>query len=112
MRSAQGFWVLVNRGFVSPEWRERTTRLATEPVGEQEIIGLLRLSEPSGRFMLANDSAHDRWYSRDVQAIAKAAGLSDAPVAPYFIDLTAPEQSPNTAWPRPGLTVADARRAA
>lgn len=105
LRTEQGFWVLVNRGFVSPEWRERTTRLSTEPIGELDVTGLLRLSEPDGRFMQANDAAHGRWYSRDVQAIAKAAGLSDAPVAPYFVDLVAPEQGPNTAWPRPGLTV-------
>lgn len=105
LRSTQGFWVLVNRGFVSAEWRERTTRLATETSGEQEVIGLLRLSEPGGRFMQANDGPHGRWYSRDVQAMAQAAGLKDAPVAPYFIDITAPEQGPNTAWPRPGLTV-------
>ena len=105
LRSTDGFWVLVNRGFVSPEWREKTTRLATELVGEQEVTGLLRLSEPGGRLMQPNDGAHGHWYSRDVQAIAEAAGLKDAPVAPYFVDLTAPEQGANTAWPRPGLTV-------
>ncbi len=61
------------------------------------------MTEPQGRFLRSNDPAQDRWYSRDVAAIAATRALTG--VAPYFIDAEAgtdPE-----AWPRGGLTVLD-----
>ena len=93
--------MLVNRGFVLPERSAPGARWAGQAQGEQQVTGLLRLSEPHGGFMRANDPAHDRWRSRDVAAIAARRGLSG--VAPYFIDADA---SPNPGgWPRGGLTV-------
>ncbi|WP_336470404.1 SURF1 family protein [Caldimonas tepidiphila] len=107
LRSEDGFWVLVNRGFVPPERRERASR-GEEPAAEQEVSGLLRLTEPGGRLLQDNDPAAGRWYSRDVQAIAAARGLGGAEragaVAPYFIDAAA-DAAAAEAWPRPGLTV-------
>ncbi len=38
------------------------------------MTGLLRLSEPKGAFLRSNDPKDDRWYSRDVAAIAAARG--------------------------------------
>ena len=69
--------------------------------GEQTVTGLLRVTEPRGGFLRANDPASNRWRSRDVEAIARAHGLAD--VAPYFIDADA--ASDPGAWPRGGLTV-------
>lgn len=108
LRTEQGFWLLVNRGFVPPDARERAARRADEPAGVQEVIGLLRLSEPGGRLWQHNDPAAGRWYSRDVAAIASARELATStpgvPVAPYFVDAVAqPGAAP--AWPRAGLTV-------
>lgn len=99
LRTADGAWIFVNRGFVPPELRGRPTAAAAE----QEVIGLLRHAEPRGRPLQANDPVAGRWYSRDVQAMARAQGLQ-GPVAPYFIDLAALPQA-RPAWPRPGLTV-------
>jgi surfeit locus 1 family protein len=79
-----GFTVLVNRGFVPPERRDPTTRAASRITGEATVTGLMRMTEPNGAFLRANDPATDRWYSRDVAAIAAARELAD--VAPYFID--------------------------
>lgn len=107
LRSEEGFWVLVNRGFVPPDRRERASRAADEPRGMQQVTGLLRLPEPGGSLLQDNDPAADRWYSRDVAAIAAARGLGAAqpgPVAPYFIDEAAGARDAG-AWPRPGLTV-------
>ena len=103
LRTSDGFWVLVNRGFVPPELRERARRAVNEPTGEQEVIGLLRFSEPRGSLLQGNDAAQDRWYSRDVQSIAVARGLGPD-VAPYFVD-TAGGDSADGEWPRTGLTV-------
>ncbi|WP_183438716.1 SURF1 family protein [Methylobacterium sp. R2-1] len=103
----RGFTVLVNRGFVPAESRERTARAAGEPEGEVTVTGLLRLTEPGGGFLRRNDPTADRWYSRDVAAIAAARGLDRAPadVAPYFVDADA---TPNPGGlPIGGLTVVD-----
>jgi surfeit locus 1 family protein len=107
----QGFWVLVNRGFVPPELRERSRRLAQEPEGEQTVVGLLRFSEPHGSLLQHNEPAQGRWYSRDVAAMAAARGLGTGahpgPVAPYFVDAGMPAEAAaaSDAWPRAGLTV-------
>lgn len=105
LRTADGSVVLVNRGFVPPEARERAARTAPEPQGDTTVAGLLRLTEPKGGFLRTNDPAADRWFSRDVRAIAAARGLAD--VAPYFVDAEAgpaPAQATPT-WPAGGLTV-------
>jgi surfeit locus 1 family protein len=90
--------VLINRGFVPSDQRAAPP---PPPEGEQRAVGLLRRSEPHGRLFRANDPAEERWYSRDVAAIAAKRGLAD--VAPYFIDQEAQPGSPP--WPRAGLTV-------
>ncbi len=96
-----GFTVLVNRGFVPPERRERASRAQALPDATVTVTGLLRLSEPGGGFLRANAPAEDRWHSRDVAAIAAARDLS--PVAPYFVDADA---TPNAGgFPVGGLTV-------
>ncbi|MCW5710760.1 SURF1 family protein [Shinella sp.] len=109
-----GFWVLtplllpdetavlVNRGFVPADRRDPAARVASElAAGPVTVTGLLRLSEPGGAFLRANDPAADRWFSRDVAAITAAKGLSGA--APYFIDADA---TPNPGGlPVGGLTV-------
>jgi surfeit locus 1 family protein len=125
LRLADGSIVLVNRGFVAADDRDRVqpgTTAAQQPATSQpeitggpiaagqqaspsqpaatrepaatlpsaamaRVIGLLRMTEPHGGFLRHNDPAANRWYSRDVQAIAAARGLRN--VAPYFIDVEA-----------------------
>ncbi len=100
LRTPQGV-VLVNRGFVSSERREPATRAAGQVAGPVTVTGLLRASEPKGGFLRSNDPAGDRWYSRDVPAIAAARGVGQ--VAPFFVDADA---TPNPGgWPVGGLTV-------
>ena len=97
----QGFTILVDRGFVPSDRRDPASRSAGQIAGETTVTGLLRISEPGGGFLRANDPAQGRWYSRDVAAIARAHGLAD--VAPYFIDADA---APNPGGlPVGGLTV-------
>lgn len=106
LQLADGTTLLVNRGFVPPEARTRAARLATENRGEVTVSGLLRLSEPVGGFLRHNDPAGDRWFSRDVAAIAQARGLSQT--APFFLDADAEprnDASAAPAWPLGGLTV-------
>lgn len=100
LRTAWGA-VLVNRGFVPAEMAAPSARRAGLIEGPTTVTGLLRLTEPHGGFLHANQPAKDRWYSRDVAQIASARHLPQA--APYFIDADA---TPNIGgWPRGGLTV-------
>lgn len=85
-RADAGFTVLVNRGFVPDDKRAPDERRKV-PAGEAKLVGLLRPSEPGGGFLRANDPAADRWYSRDVAAIAQARRIGE--VAPYFVDADA-----------------------
>lgn len=98
----QGWTVWVNRGFVPQDARDPADR--TQPQGEQQITGLLRMSQPDGAFLRANDPANDRWYSRDTAALAQSRGLNR--VAPYFIDRA---HDGGTDLPRGGLTVVQFR---
>ena len=113
-----GFWVLtpmnladdttviINRGFVPADRRDPAARVASEiAAGPVVVTGLLRTSEPDGAFLRSNDPANERWFSRDIAAIAASKGLKD--VAPYFIDADA---TPNSGGlPIGGLTVVSFR---
>jgi surfeit locus 1 family protein len=102
LRTAEGT-ILVNRGFVPPE--QRSPAAYAPPAGPVTVTGLLRLTEPHGRFLRANRPAEGRWYSRDVEAIAAARGLGA--VAPFFIDAGAG----GGGGPVGGLTVVTFRNA-
>lgn len=114
----KGYWVLtplrtadrtllVNRGFVPTDRARAATRQAGQVAGEVTVTGLIRLTEPAGRFLRANRPATDLWYSRDVAAIGRARGLVQ--VEPFFIDADA---TPNPGGlPIGGLTVVSFRNA-
>lgn len=95
LQTAEGI-VLVNRGFVP-----KGADAADAPADEATVTGLLRISEPRGRILRPNQPDADRWFSRDVQAIADKRGLAN--VAPYFVDAAFDPAAPQ--WPRGGMTV-------
>ena len=94
LAAADGRTILINRGF-------RPKRDAAAQTGPTRIVGLLRVSEPAGGFLQSNQPAADRWFSRDVAAIATRRGLGA--VAPYFVDAEA--TAPGARMPVGGLTV-------
>ncbi|KAK0339297.1 hypothetical protein LTR94_035154, partial [Friedmanniomyces endolithicus] len=70
------------------------------------VTGLLRIAEPKSGFLRDNDPVNNRWYAREVGAIAAARGLDPAKVAPFFVDAGEgqdPKDAPETAVG--GLTV-------
>jgi len=112
--TADGTIVLVNRGFIPAELGARTRydprRAAADPCahaatgGPATVTGLLRTTERPGPFSRTNDPANERWYIRDVAAIAAARGLAHA--APYFIDAAVNQNPPGSPdQPEGGLTV-------
>jgi surfeit locus 1 family protein len=84
---ADGSAILINRGFVPTDKRDPGLRQAGQISGPVNVTGLMRLTEPKGSLLQSNDAAADRWYSRDVAAIAQKRGVQT--VAPYFIDADA-----------------------
>lgn len=102
MRRTDGSIVLVNRGFI-PADRSVLDASTGEDSRQSTVTGLLRISEPRGGYLRDNDPVGNRWYSRDVQAIAAAGGL--AGVAPYFVDADATDAGPSSRRPVGGLTV-------
>ena len=109
LQQDDGTQVLVNRGFVPQDQRAQwiATPLPPGTPAATTVQGLLRMTEPGGGFLRSNSPAQQRWYSRDVAAIAQAAGLTRA--APFFVDAGLPGAASAApaaaAWPRAGMTV-------
>lgn len=104
LRTADGI-ILVNRGFVPPDRATPSRRATGQVAGSVRIEGLLRLTEPGGRVLRPNRPSENRWFSRDVAAIARARRLGR--VAPYFID-AGPAPNPG-GLPLGGMTVVQFR---
>lgn len=100
IRSDDGTIVVVNRGFVPTDRRDPATRQQGEIPGSVTVTGLLRLTEPKGTLLRSNRPDDERWYSRDIAAMASARGIQNA--APYFIDADATPNPGNL--PVGGLT--------
>jgi surfeit locus 1 family protein len=81
LQQADGSLIIVNRGFVP-----KKEAYQPGPKVQVELSGLLRLSEPGGMRLRKNEPENDRWFSRDVAAIARARHLPEDRLAPYFID--------------------------
>ena len=84
LKLANGESVLVNRGFVPEELKSAAEQ---GPAGETVVTGLMRASESRTLFTPADDPARGQWFTRDVEAIAKA--LDVGPHAPFSIDADA-----------------------
>jgi surfeit locus 1 family protein len=92
LRIDDGSIVLINRGFISEEEGARLRRAGADAkteISDQPVVvtGLLRIGEAPGFWPRRNDPSTERWYSRDLNAIAARRGLDR--VAPYFIDADA-----------------------
>jgi len=104
--------IIVNRGFI-PSELGAPTRYTPKKAGPQAcaaagnlvtITGLLRIGEREGTFTRNNDPAGNRWFVRDIRAIAAARGLPQA--APFFVDAAANQNPPDSPdRPAGGLTV-------
>lgn len=96
-----GSIVIVNRGFVPDARREAATRPETA-AAEVEFVGLVRKPETKGLFTPDNNVDRDLWYWRDLEAMRVSFGLSDKPVAPFFIDAETGSAAPPA--PQGGVT--------
>jgi surfeit locus 1 family protein len=95
LRLADGAAIVVNRGFVPDVMKAEADQ---GPRGEVAVVGLMRGSEPRNPFTPADDPKRGVFFTRDVEALAKAMQLG--PHAPFSIDAGA---GPN-ALPQGGET--------
>lgn len=99
---ADGRIILVDRGFIPDQLRNPARRAQGEIAGQVSLTGVVRLSEKPGAFTPAPDLKTRLWFTKDVPAMAKAAGV---PALPVLIEADA---TPNPGgWPLGGQTRID-----
>ena len=98
-----GGYVIVNRGWVPDELKDRVKRKASEPTGPVTVTGLMREPESRNLFTPADQPADNEFFTRDPVAIAASLRLAHA--APFTIDADATANPGG--WPRGGTTAID-----
>jgi surfeit locus 1 family protein len=88
----QGDAILVDRGFVPFDHGSELASLAPAD-GDVEVDGVVRLPEPGGLFVPANQPNRNIWYTVDMPTMAEIATL---PLAPIYI---AAKPTGGTGWP-------------
>ncbi len=86
LETADGWFVIVNRGFVPEANKDPATRLAGQMAGPTEVTGLLRRAQGRNWFTPADDIEGNMWFTRDPEAIGEALGIPADRLAPYYID--------------------------
>lgn len=99
--------VLVNRGFIPFDLKDRAKRLEGEVLGDVTVTGLARtqlVAKPSA-LVPENDVAKNIYYWKDMTAMADAAGIARRDLVPFFIDAN---DTPNPGGlPIGGVTIID-----
>lgn len=88
LRLDDGAILFVNRGFVPYDREDPQTRPESLPEGEQAITGLARLplDGKPGFLLPDNNPSQNRYYWKDLSAMAASAGLEEDHVLPLFVD--------------------------
>jgi surfeit locus 1 family protein len=99
---ADGRVVVVDRGFVPLDRKEKATRAqGAPPQGPVNVVGYLRWPETRGLFTPADDVKGGVWYLRAPSAMAAARKWGAVP--PFYVDQEAPV--PPGGLPSPGKIV-------
>jgi len=100
-----GRTMLVNRGFIPLELKDRAKRAAGEVTGTVHVVGLLRVPPDKKPSFFLPDNRPDLnlWFWVDLPAMARQDGIAD-PV-PFYVDA---DKAPNPGgWPKGGITRLD-----
>lgn len=101
--TATGDVVLVNRGFVPEERKDPASRKEGLIAGPVEIKGIALLSEQTNWFTPVNNVSGNRWFWRDIPALAGSLRPEQtARVAQFLLDSDAMPVPGD--WPRSGIT--------
>ena len=94
--------VIVDRGYIPVSLREPASRRGSEPMGQVQFVGLLRMPDKPGIFTPPPDLRDRVWFARDVEAMAGQDHLRLA--APVVLEAVAASEQ---TWPRGGQTRVD-----
>ncbi|HEX2449259.1 MAG TPA: SURF1 family protein [Methyloceanibacter sp.] len=99
LKTEDGAVVLVDRGFVPEALRDPASRPKGELGGVVTVTGIVHVPEAQGAFTPDSEVGANRWFWRDLHAMARAAGTE---VAPFFLD--AEKSEIPGGWPEGGQT--------
>lgn len=92
--------VLIDRGFVPNELRNPASRAAGQLGGLVTETGLVRVPETQGTFVPDNEVGANRWFWRDLPAMARSIGAAE--VVPFYLE--AEQSEVPGGWPAGGQT--------
>ncbi|KAG9281783.1 surfeit locus protein 1 [Astyanax mexicanus] len=72
-----GIKILVNRGYVPKKKISPDTRMKGQVTEEVELVGVVRLTEQRKPFVPQNNVEANRWFYRDLEAMAKVTGAEE-----------------------------------
>lgn len=90
MRLDDGRVLLLNRGWVSQDYRLPEQRPSTLTAGRVEVEAILRLPMQKGYFVPDNDLAGNDWFTLNIADIAKHHNLDDRLITTYTADVLRP----------------------
>jgi surfeit locus 1 family protein len=93
LRPAAGLPVLIDRGWIPLYRKDPASRPESRPEGPSTVDGYVRLPERTNMFTPPNDPVADLWFSIDLAAMARYAGLGA--VRPFYIQ-AAPGADPKS----------------
>jgi len=83
--------ILINRGWVSQDYREPAQRPATLTTGLIQVDGIVRLPAKKGYFVPENDLANGDWFTLSIADISQYSGLGDSIVNTFTVDALRPD---------------------
>ena len=90
MKLEDGRVLLMNRGWVSQDYRLPEARPSTLAAGPQEVDAIIRLPAQKGYFVPENDIADNHWFTLNIAEIAAHHGLVDV-IPTYTADVLRPK---------------------
>jgi surfeit locus 1 family protein len=86
LRLEGGGHLLVSRGWVPQDRRDPVRRAAGQVAGRVELEAVLRAAGRHGWLTPDNNPERNVWFTIDVPAMARYAGLDPAAVRPFYVD--------------------------
>ena len=102
--TVSGMWVMVDRGFVTPDLKPTETRPGGQIEGVVKLTGHARAPGIRGQFTPANQPDENKWYGRDLDAMAAVAlGPEErSRLVPFFVEVE--EMALPGGWPKGSTT--------
>jgi surfeit locus 1 family protein len=102
LETVDGNIVLVDRGFVPDTLKDPSSRASGEVEGPVTVTGIARSPEIQGSFVPDNELQANRWFWRDLGAMARSMFPEGTVVAPFFLE--AEKSDVPGGWPEGGQT--------